>query len=274
VSAVALGPREIARVRLPNAWRPLPELRRLLPSRRSAAIAAAVVLGAVGAYAGARFTSVFAVRTVDVRGGTPVVRAEVRAALADIVGRSLMRVDGATVAERLVGIPDVRSFTYDRAFPHTLRVTVRRELPVLVVRRVPGSDALLVAASGKVLRELPHPRLSRLPRLWVKKDVSVAVGQPLPPLLHAAATALASVRDAGLPGGVASVRVGDDDLTLILGGGLEVRLGDSADVPLKLAIARRILQATGAAAGGTGYVDVSVPNRPVVSTNSQVVGLG
>jgi hypothetical protein len=108
----------------------------------------------------------------------------------------------------------------------------------------------------------------------VKKDVSVAVGQPLPPLLHAAATALASVRDAGLPGGVASVRVGDDDLTLILGGGLEVRLGDSADVPLKLAIARRILQATGAAAGGTGYVDVSVPNRPVVSTNSQVVGLG
>jgi hypothetical protein len=66
--------------------------------------------------------------------------------------------------------------------------------------------------------------------------------------------------------------VGKDELTLILGGGLQVRLGDTGDLRLKLAIARRILARTGAALGGTGYLDVSVPLRPVLSTQPQVEG--
>ena len=60
-------------------------------------------------------------------------------------------------------------------------------------------------------------------------------------------------------------------LSLVLGGGFEVRLGDVGDLRLKLAIARRILHMTGAGNGG-GYVDVSVPERPVLSSNSQVGG--
>ena len=68
------------------------------------------------------------------------------------------------------------------------------------------------------------------------------------------------------------MRLGQDELTLLLGGGLEVRLGDPGDIRLKLAIARRILRATGAAAAGTGYVDVGVPARPVLSTKPQVGG--
>ncbi len=169
-------------------------------------------------------------------------------------------------------IPGVRSFTYDREFPHTLRVIVRREVPVLVVRRVPGREAFLVGASGRVIRTLPHSVLSHLPRLWVTKAVDVEVGSSLPPTLAAAATALAPLRGAVLPGGVAAVRVGKGELTLQLGGGLEVLLGDTGDLRLKLAIARRILRMTGAAAGGTGYLDVSVPLRPVLSTEPQVAG--
>ena len=106
----------------------------------------------------------------------------------------------------------------------------------------------------------------------MKKDVPLSVGSRVPAQLAAASTALASLRAARLPGGVSTVSVGQDELTLTLGGGLEVRLGDASDVRLKLAIARRILLATGAAAKGTGYVDVSLPGRPVLSTNSQVVG--
>ena len=36
----------------------------------------------------------------------------------------------------------------------------------------------------------------------------------------------------------------------MLGSGLELRLGDHGDLPLKLAIARRILRATGSASRG------------------------
>ncbi|HEU5362265.1 MAG TPA: FtsQ-type POTRA domain-containing protein [Gaiellaceae bacterium] len=250
----------------------LPELGHLIPSFRSLGIGLLLALLAALAYVGARETSVFAVQTVDVRGGTPVLRAQVRAALADVVGTSLLKVGGATVESRLSPIPGVRSFTYDRSFPHTLRVVFKREVPVLVVRRVPGDDALLVAASGRVIKELPHPRLSHLPRLWVKKTVPVTVGAPLSPSLAGAAGALAALHGAGLPGGVSTVTVGDGELSLHLSGGLEVRLGDTGDLRLKLAIARRILRLTRAATAGGGYLDVSLPERPVLDTNPQVGG--
>jgi cell division protein FtsQ len=252
----------------------VPDVRHLIPSGRSLAVGIALALLAVGAYAGARSTSVFAVRTLDVRGGTPELRAQVRAALAGEIGTSLLRVSSGAVADEVDAVPGVRSFTYDRAFPHTLKIVVKREVPVLVMRRVPGRKAFLVAASGRVIKALPHPLLSHLPRLWVTKSVDVQVGAPLPPKLDAAARALAPLRGAGLPGGVTTVRVGKEELTLELGGGLEVLLGDAGDLRLKLAIARRILQKTGAAAGGTGYLDVSVPLRPVLSTVPQVEGRG
>ena len=58
----------------------------------------------------------------------------------------------------------------------------------------------------------------------------------------------------------------------MLGGGLELRLGDGGDLRLKLAIARKILRRTGAAGVGGGYLDVSVPERPVLSINSRLGG--
>ena len=67
---------------------------------------------------------------------------------------------------------------------------------------------------------------------------------------------------------VRQVQVGDGELSLQLASGTELRLGDSGDVRLKLAIARQILPIAGRAA----YVDVSVPERPVAGYNPQVEG--
>jgi cell division protein FtsQ len=240
-----------------------------LPSGRSLVIGLAVLVLAAGAYAVARETSIFAVRTIEVRGGTPVLRAQVRRALKDEVGQSLLRVDGASLGRRVDPLPGVRSFVYDRAFPNTLKVVIVPERPVLVLRR--GADAFLVSASGRVIASMPHPRLSRLPRLWATRQVDVGVGRTLPASLLPAAVALAPLRGAALPTGVRTVRAGKE-LTLTLGNGLEVRLGDATDIRLKLAIARRILRQTGAVQAGGGYLDVSVPERPVLSLKSQVAG--
>lgn len=252
------------------ARRGVPELARITPSGKSIVLGLALLLAAVGGYYGARETSVFAVRAVDVRGGTPALRAEVRHALTGEVGASLLTVDSAAIDRRLSAIPSVRAFTFDRAFPHTLRVTVAPERPVLVVRR--ANQAYLVAATGRVLRELSHPHLSSLPRLYVSKDVQIEVGHRLPAAPAAAAGVLAPLAGAPLPGGVRFVETGKRGLLLVLGEGFELRLGDAGDVRLKLAIARRILRATGAAGAGPGYLDVSVPERPVLSSESQVAG--
>ena len=252
--------------------RAVPELARIAPSGRSVLTGLALLVLALGAYFCARDTSVFALRTVDVRGGTPLLRAEVRAALAESVGKSLLRVDGDTVSRALTPIPGVRSFSFDRSFPHTLRVVVQREQPVLVLRRVPGDGAFLVAASGRVIRPLAHARRSRLPRLWVTKAVHVVPGQRLGAAPAQAAAALSLLRGAPLPGGVVVVEAGAKELTLVLAGGFQLRLGDGGDLRLKLAIARRILRRTGAVSAGAGYLDVSVPERTVLSSNPQVGG--
>jgi hypothetical protein len=267
---VAARRRSNARTAVLPARRAAPELTRLAPSGRSILVGLALFALAAGAYVAARETAVFAVRTVEIRGGTPSIRAQARAALGPDLGKSLLRVDGGDIENRLSPLPDVQSFRYDRAFPHTLRVVIRRERPALVVWR--SGHAFLVAASGRVLRPLAHPRLSSLPRIWITKDASVRTGERLPGSAAVAAIALAPLQGAPLPGGVRFVRVGTGELTFVLGGGLQVRLGDAGDLRLKLAIARRILRSTGAAIAGAGYLDVSVPERPVLSLNSQVGG--
>jgi hypothetical protein len=246
----------------------LPDIGAYLPSSRSVLLGAALLALALASYLAARDTSLFAVRSLDVRGGTPAVRAQVRAALAPELGRSLMRVDNGELADLLAGVAGVRSFTYDRNFPHTLKVTVRPERAVLVARQ--GAEAYLLSSSGRVLRKLSNPRSSALPRLYVKHDVLLTTGRRLGGMVAAAAFVVAPVGGASLPGRVAVVKVAPHDARLVLARGLELRLGDPTDVRLKLAIAREILRADAAAVRASGYLDVSLPERPVLYLNSQV----
>jgi hypothetical protein len=141
---------------------------------------------------------------------------------------------------------------------------------VAVLRR--GADSWLVSARARVLQPLRRGVRSGLPRIWVGRKASVTVGATLADGDGGRATrALAPLAGIHFQPDVASVRTGEDELTYVLRSGLELRLGDSGDLRLKLAIARRILPVLGPVARG-GYLDVSVPQRPVASTNPQVGG--
>jgi len=224
---------------------------------------------AVAGFFGARDTSVFAVRRLQVVGAPPRVRAEVMKALRPELGTSLLRVDGAAIDRRLGPVADVASARYDRAFPHTLRIVVTPESPVAVLRQ--GARAWLASARGRVLRALAHPQLSGLPRIWLTKKVSLMLGATVADADTARALhALALTAGTGFLGRIRFVKSAPDELTFALSSGVELRLGDGGDMRLKLAIARRILH-TGIP---SGYVDVSVPERPVASTNPQVAGRG
>jgi cell division protein FtsQ len=247
-----------------------PSARTLLPSRRSLVVGVAIVVLAIGAYAAARETSVFAIRELSIVGGTPRLQAEVGKALAPELGRSLVQVSGGDVSRRLEAVPGVLSARIDRRFPHTLRVVVVPERPVLLLRR--GSKGWVVSARGRVLRPVGNTRLSSLPRAWVPAATAIEVGKVLPADgIGAAATALAPIAGTRFPARVKAVRSGKKELTLVLGSGVEVRLGDSGDVRLKLAVARRILVVLGADSTAT-YLDVSVPERPVVGGLDPQVG--
>ena len=249
-TAVASVPRSVTGGRL--------ELSRIAPSGRSLLTGFLILFSALGLYAAARTTSAFAVERVAVQGASPEVAVQVRKALAPAVGESLLGIDVAELTRRAETVPMVASASIDRAFPHVLEITVVPEVPVAVLRQ--GSSSWLAAAGGRVVDELGKGERAGLPRVWLKRDVEVRVGERLAGLQLRAVDAVAPLAGRPLPRAVASVVATEDELTLALRSGLELRLGDARDLAVKLEVARRVIPQLGDA---DGYLDVSVPERPV-----------
>ena len=157
--------------------------------------------------------------------------------------------------------------THDRAFPHTLRVYVRAERPLLVLRR--GSESWLVSARARVVRTIPKGARPGLPRIWVRRDVEVGAGQTLGDTAAARAVRVLAHAADLLPTSVRVVKLNGGETTLLLRSGTEVRLGREHDLRLKLSVAAEILPQLTAA---STYLDVAVPDRPVAdgSTEAQV----
>lgn len=244
-----------------------PELSRILPSGPSLLAGFLLLALGVGLYAIARETSAFAVRTVTVTGAPPGVAADVRKALAPAVGESLLAVDLDDLARRAHQVPMVATASFDRSFPHTLRIAVVPQVPAAVLRQ--GASSWLVAAGGRVVAPLDRGERLALPRVWLPRQVQVVVGDKIRGLPLRALAAVTPLVERPLPFRVTSVVATGAELTLKLRSGLELRLGDAVDLLLKLEVARRVLPSL---AGAQGYLDVSVPARPVAGDdlNSKV----
>jgi cell division protein FtsQ len=228
------------------------------------AIAIALPALAVGGYFAARETSTFAVRTISVSGGTPALDAQVRSTLAPVMGTSLLALDRGALERRVNALPAVVSTSFDRAFPHTLRVRVVNEVPVAVLHR--GKQTWLVSGRGRTIAQIRAGTRLGLPRIWVPTAAQVAPGAFLA-ADEGGTAARALALAAGFPARFTTVTFAHDELTMRLRLGVELRLGEPVDVRLKLAIARRVLRVLPA---GSTYLDVAVPQRPVAGSNPQV----
>jgi cell division protein FtsQ len=263
-------PRSIARVdalapTLQNAWpgfHPRTWLARVAPTRRSLAIGLAILAFAFGGYLLARETSLFALDTIQVQGGSAPVARQVREALAPFAGKPLVGLDGAAVLAKVDALPTVVSASYDRDFPHTLRIAVVPERPAAVLRR--GPDSWLVSTRGRVMGRLASSAVSRLPRIWISTKTQVRTGGQV-----AGAGAAMVARAAGFAGAFAprivSAAYTNGTLVFHLRSGVELLLGNASDVKLKLAVAERVLTILPV---GSTFLDVSIPGRPVSGTGS------
>lgn len=241
----------------PRAW-----LGRVAPTRRSLLIGFGVLAVALGGYLIARESALFAIDRVEVEGASPQVAGQVRQVLAPLAGRPLVGLDGSAVLRTVDALPTVVSASYDRDFPHTLRVFVVPERPSAVLRR--GPDSWLVSTRGRVMERLPATALPRLPRIWISTKTSVQTGTELD--ASGAATAAHAVGLAGaLAARVASASYSDGAIAFQLRSGLELLLGDGADIRLKVAVADRLLTML---PSGSTFVDVSNPGRPVSGIGS------
>jgi len=222
-------------------------------------------------YLAARETSLFAVDAVEVHGAPPLVERRVREAAAEFVGKSLVGLDGEELRRRLEGLPSVRSFRYDRAFPHTLRIDVVPEKPAAVLRR--GADSWLVSDRGRVIRAVERGALERYGRIWVAGAAPIVPGTVLTDETTTAALSALTLLPRNFPVRILSARAEDGSLSLRLAGGTELRLGDEGSLALKLAVAARILRTLPVEErSALAYLDVSLPERPVAAEQAQVSG--
>ena len=247
---------------------------RLVPSGRSLAIGFGLLASAFALFVGARQTAVFAVHEVDVESIPQGQSGLVDRALEDLHGTSLLRIDQEAIQRRLDRLPHVHLLGYDRAFPNGLRVRVSVERPVAVLRR--GDENWLVSAEGRVLRPLERRLRRPLPVVWLERTVDPHVGAIIGAAEPARAIrTVAAIRAAapGLAPRVWYVKMGDaGTATAVLDDRFEIRLGTATDLALKLAVSRRVLATMRREGDLAAYLDVSVPERPVVgeSLESQV----
>jgi cell division protein FtsQ len=253
---------------LPRAHKASATLVRFAPSGRSLLVGVGLLALAIGSYAIARETAVFAIDRVDVIGVPNDLQVQVQHTVAPLRGSSLLAVDGAALERRVESLPTVLSAHYDRAFPHTLRIRVVPETPVAVLHR--GTETWLVSARGRVMGRIEAGTNGALARIWVKRRTTVAAGDILS-VDAGGETARAVALAAHFPARIATASLAHGELVFRLRSGLELRLGAPTDVRLKLAIARRALHALPA---GATYVDVSLPGRPVAGSDPQVSGGG
>jgi cell division protein FtsQ len=204
-----------------------------------------------------RDSSLVRVEKVTVTGLSVDDAPRIRAALTE-AGRRMttLHVHEQDLEHAVAGYATVHELRVSTDFPHGLRIHVVERRPVAVL--VSGGQRVPVAADGIVLRgvrpvaSLPPVRVSGgLPRRRLgERDamtaVSVIAAAPSP-----MAARIEQVKKAGLKGLVADLREGP-----------EVILGDSRRLRAKWAAATRVL--ADPAAQGAAYVDVRLPERPVV----------
>ena len=231
----------------------------VVPSRRSLAIGVGLIALACGAYRS---------RAGDV-GSSPFGASRCQAArpcCARTCARSsprsghesLLALNGSALEQRVAALPTVVSATYDRAFPHTLRIAIVPETPVAVLHR--GAQTWLVSARARVISRLVPGTRPLLPRIWVPTATPGRGGSVRAPDLGRHRRPDARPRRA-LPGADRDRHAGSRRADVpALRSGLELRFGAPTDIRLKLAIARRALRVL---PGGSTYLDVSVPGRPV-----------
>lgn len=132
--------------------------RRLLPpvSRWAVlgSVAGVVVLAGVLSWL-LLFSSVLAVRTVEVSGSEGDTAAAVREIAAIPEGLPLARLDTDAVGERLLALPQVESVTVARSWPSTIRITVVERVPVALL----GVEGVqwLIDRNGVLFAQVTEP---------------------------------------------------------------------------------------------------------------------
>lgn len=243
-----------------------------VPWRQAGAIVLGVCAVLALLYLAARETPVFALRTIQVSGGPPATRLAVAKTAQPFLGESLAALNGGALVDELEALPTVRSASYDRAFPSTLRIFVRPEQPLALARV--GGAGWIVSERGRIIREATAQSASGLPRYRIPALSGAEPGRFLTDRKSKAVLAALALVPSRFPARIARAGFDGFELTMELRtqwGAPELRLGEPLEVGVKLEVAALVLRSLSQEERlSTAYLDVSVPERTVTGPNPQL----
>jgi cell division protein FtsQ len=220
-------------------------LRRWRPFLTAALVVVLVVTGVWLVF----FSSVVTVRGVEVVGNQTVSEQRIATAARAPIGTPLARADLAAVQARVEAIPAVKSVSVSRSWLHTIRIEVTERVPVAVVSRGAGLQA--VDLDGVLFGSYPREPKG-LPLIRTEPGVTAEV-------LAEAAKVVQSLRSDI----AAKVRYIDvtslDKITLRLTHGPRVLWGSADDSAEKAQVLAVFLKRT----PKVTEIDVSVPGKPI-----------
>ncbi len=211
--------------------------------------AAALVLVGTGIWL-LWFSSALEARDVEVTGNGTLSVARVEKAARAPLGEALVSVDLAAIEARVEAIASIRSASVSRSWPHTIQIDVVERVPVAVVSRGVGlqavdEDGYLFGSYSEEPRDLPVIRTAP----DVRREA-----------LAEAAAVIRSLR-ADIAAKVRHVDVETiDQIVLRLKDGRRVMWGSAENSGQKAEVLADLLRAT--ASEKPREIDVSVPGRP------------
>jgi cell division septal protein FtsQ len=253
------------------------ELMRAQGRRRLMVLLAVVgTLAALGGYKLLEMSSAFSVDSVTVSGAPPLLQRQIQSAVqAAAGGHSLLTLNRGAIEAQVEQYPYVRSVIVDRAFPHTLALTVQVEQPV--VAATVGKTAYLVSTDGRVLEQRKTVP-ARLPTLPLPNGTTLIVGRQSGDANLRAALAVLAQMPAGFRGAVGKVTAltaHSGVIAAMVGRHIQLRLGTPTNLGLKLQVVQRVMHhITRAQRSELAFVDVSAPSRPAYGLRSTLPSTG
>lgn len=225
--------------------------------RRVILLAAGVVVAAVAVLAGAAWTPLFAVRTVEVEGAVHLSAQRVLEVAGIEEGSRAFLVDEEAAESRLEEEPWVLRATVTTSLPSRVRISIRERRPIAAVRE--GEGYVLFAPDGVALGPSATPR----GLLVIESEATLAGAEWASGVVRAVATLERRVR--GQVELVVAVPPGPE-IQLVLASGTLVDMGSADDAAQKSEALAAVLRWAKRRGIRAAVVDVSAPGAPTIRT--------
>jgi cell division protein FtsQ len=186
----------------------------------------------------------FIAQEVTISGNSRLTVEQVNAAAAIPIGNSLMSINTGTVTTQLMALPEIKSVTVERGWPHAIVITVTERTPIAVAATAAGFN--LIDSDGINAGVVAAPPAGLL----------IISAQPDSPAMTSAIQALAAIPAEWALTGLSAVT--QDSVVATLGSGAVITFGSGERASDKVDVAQALMEK------GYTVINVSAPDAPTV----------